>query len=543
MPRHLLPLTTVLAVAFAARLPQLLLSSLPLNIDSFAQIAIADGLLDTGQWELDEASPNAGNLKMPILPMLLATSSTLLGVDPLSLATPLMILVSLVGVLGMYALTYYLTGRRSIALVAALVLALLGPYIFLSSTLIKEALALAFLPVLVWLTLGRQDPRMRVLAAGLLLTLPLIHPLSTLMAFGFVALILLLHHVRRYWAGRWSWRVVGLDLFTGPALFSFALWYYAAVGLENFQEVWRPDEVALFLSVALLVAAGAILLSSQKRARPWFAVAKTHRGASLLDQKSVAIVGALLLVAVNFVRPLVPGTVATTPSLLLIAFAYLPLVFLGLIGLNLFRLSPRRAKIVPIALLLAPFTVILYALLRGLTPQSHVLLYRSFDFFDFGIALTVGMALVVGVRRRRRPVLAGVVVASLLATLPLAYASETVFQVQNTTYGYELAVLQRVSESGVVAPATDQRLGDVLTMYFGVEGSSVLPLTLLYGSTPGPGSLLLLEGNWATRGAQVHPLPFLPLGEARFAGILEGNHLVYHGGDSANGVYAVVMRG
>ncbi len=146
MRGHLLSLVAILSIAIAARIPLLLISSLPLNIDSFAQVSIAEEFLATGRWVLDDASPNSYNLKMPFLPLLLAASSSIVGVEPLALATPLMILVSLGGLLGMYALAYRLTRNRQLATWASLILALLGPFIFVGSTLIKEALALALRP-------------------------------------------------------------------------------------------------------------------------------------------------------------------------------------------------------------------------------------------------------------------------------------------------------------------------------------------------------------------------------------------------------------
>ncbi|MFQ5552791.1 MAG: hypothetical protein ACE5EW_03645 [Thermoplasmata archaeon] len=540
MKRHLLYVASLLAIATSIRLVQLLISSLPYNIDSFAQVAIAEQVLDTGQWSLDPTSSNAVNLKVPLLPLLLASIASLTGFAPLDLAVPVAIGVSLVGILGLYALVWRLTGHRITAWMAGLVLALLGPYIFNSGTLMKEAFGLALLPALLWLTWHRQDPRNRVMAAALLLVLPLIHHLSTLMAFGMISFVILLQNAQAYWEDRWSWREAGKDVVFGPALFPVALAYYAFVGMEGFTEVWKPDEVALFLAVALLMAAAGLLLASNKRARPWFALSKARRRLSLLDQKTVAIAGAFLLVLVNLYLPIFPGTVATSPLLLLGALAYLPLVFLAVIGLNLFRLSNKREKVVPVVLLLAPLTVILYALLRGLDPLSHVILYRSVDFLDFGIALTVAVA-VVSYRGRKRRVLVGVVVVALLATVPMAYASERVFQVQNTTYAYEWAALNHLSSTGAPAPYTDQRLASVMAWYFGVPADGSLPL-ILDLNQPLPRGVLLLEENWGSRGAQVFPFPFILIEEDRLEGLVADHHLVYHGGASDNGLLILLSR-
>ncbi len=543
MKRHLIPLAAVLSVATAARLLQLLQSSLPFNIDSYAQISIASGILDTGQWGLNEGSANAYNLKMPFLPLFLATTSAVTGIDPLTLSTPLAILVSLIGIVGVYALTYVVSRRRGVATASALVLALLGSYIFLASTLMKEALALALLPLLVLLFLRRLDWRMRTLAALILLILPLIHHLATLMGYGFVSLTLLLQHAQTYWQRRWSWRNLALDLALGPALFSFGFWYYTFVKLEFFTDVWRTNEVALFVSTAVLVAAGGLLLMSRRRARPWFALSKTRLLPSLLDQKSLAILGALLLVLANSQRALFPGTVLTSPLLLGVALAYVPLAVLALTGVNVYRLSRGTVKAGVLALILVPFTVILYAFLRGLDPLSHTLAYRSFDFLDYGLAIGIATALLRKMSPAKRTVLAAVAFTALLATLPLAYDTENVFQVQNTTYEYELSAMARLGVDGERGVHTDQRLGEVLAMAFGVGGDPTLPFRIVQGQALQPGSILLMEANWATRGAQVHPQPFLPIGEERLAYLLTEHDLIYHSGDSANALFVVLTTG
>lgn len=535
MRGHLLPVATLLAVAAAARMLQLLLSSLPLNIDSFAQVAIAEEVLRQGAWRLDEASMNAYNLKMPVLPLLLGLASALTGVVPLELATPLILAISLAGILGVYALALRITRHRSLAVVAGLVPALLGPYVFLTGSVMKEALGLALLPVLLLLFLRRADPRRRGLAAFLLLLLPLIHHLTALMAGGLVGLLALLQAAQAYWRGRWSWRTLAADLLLGPALLGFGLWYYQAVGMAFFTSVWNPNDVALFLATATLVGTGGLLLASPRRARPWFALSKARRLPSLLDQKAVVIVGGVFLILANALRPLVPGTAATTLPLLLITIAYLPLALLALTGLNLHRLAPGPGKAVVVALLLAPLTPLVYALLRGLDPLSHVLIYRSLDFLDLGLAVAIGTAVV---RSRWRRPLAGLLVASLLATLPLAYATEAVFQVQNTTFAYEMAAMRRVKPLGAT-PHTDQRMASILAWSFGVEADASLPLTLAEGGDVAPGALLLVEGDWATRGAQVHPLPFVVVDEAILARTREGA-VVYHGGDAGNPLYLVI---
>ncbi len=542
MRGHFIAVSSVVILAVAVRLLQLLLSSLPFNIDSYAQISIAGGMLQTGHWGLGEESPNAYNQKMPFLPLLLASTSSVTGVQPLTLSSPLIILVSLAGILGVYALAYTLSRSRGVAVVSASVLALLGPYVFLSSTLMKEALALALLPILVLTFLRRQDGRMRGLAALILLILPLTHHLSTLMGFGFIGITMVLQHAQAHWRGRWSWRHLTLDLILVPGLFSFAIWYYTYVRLEFFRDVWRTNEIALFLATALLVSTAGLLLMSHRRARPWFALSKSRLLASLVDQKSLVIIGAILLVLANSQRALFPGTILTSPLLLGVAAAYIPLALLALVGINVFRLSGGLEKALILGLVLVPFTVITFAFLRGLDPLSHTLVYRSFDFLDYGLALGVGTALFRKMSSIRRAAMAAVVSAALLTTLPLAYSTEALLQVQNTTYEYELSAIARLEEGGATAVLSDQRLGDVVAMSAGLRGDRTLPFMIMQGQRPPPGSILLLEEQWASRGAQVHPQPFLLIKEDLLASLINENNLVYHGGDSANSLYLVLVK-
>lgn len=233
----------------------------------------------------------------------------------------------------------------------------------------------------------------------------------------------------------------------------------------------------------------------------------------------------------------------TSPWLLLITLAYLPLAVLALIGFNVYRLSSGARKAVPIALLLAPLTVIVYALLRGLDPLSHVLAYRSVDYLDFGLALTIATALVQRMGRRRRTFLSIGVIGVLFLTLPMTYATGQVFQVQNTTYQYELAAFGRLEPGGVSQVSTDQRMANVLQWYFHLDADATLPLRILGGGVLPVGSLLLLEENWQTRGAQVYPLPFQVIKEGSFQSLLRENHLIYQGGENGNLVYLVLTRG
>ena len=74
----------------------------------------------------------------------------------------------------------------------------------------------------------------------------------------------------------------------------------------------------------------------------------------------------------------------------------------------------------------------------------------SLDFLDSGLARAVGIGIAVlwkGASRLKRTAVAALFVAALVATTPMAYASDSVFGVQNVTYEYEFLAIAFASSS------------------------------------------------------------------------------------------------
>lgn len=539
MNRDLRLVLLLYVVAVNLRLVPLLLSGLPLNIDGFPLARIALDVRETGAWGIDPSAINAYNQKMPVYAVFWAALSLLGGVDVLRGLALLMPFVTSIAVVAVYALVLRVTAHRGVAFAAGLFLAVLGSFVFLTASIMKESLGLVLLPLALLAFHLRADPRMRVLAASLLAFLPLLHHLTFLMALGAVTILLVVDHHRRIADGTARVHAIVADVLTGPATAILAVAYYTAVDLELFRQVTAPDQVVLFLAVVFLFAVAAVRLAGPSRAASRPRGATRHVNAALLVP--AATLGAFLL---NRDTRVFAGTLPTQDAFLAVVPALAFLGVLAAIGFGVVRATDNRARPFLVAILLAPLAVIAFAFLRGLDPLSFGLVYRSLDYLDLGFALAAGVGLAVLWRSARRPfraVLAVAFVAALLATTPMAYASESVFGVQNVTYEYEFAALGFASAArGPLG--SDQRLTSVAAWWFGVDGDATAVLRIDRGEALSAYGAVLLEGRWTSTGAQLHPAPNLVLDPGTFDRVLADNHVVYAGGVPDNPVVIVVPR-
>jgi hypothetical protein len=533
--RRALDVLAIYAAALAVRWVPLLFSSLPFNIDGFPLAAIAEDFLATGRWSLDPAEANAYNLRMPFYPTMLAALAAATGVPPLRAMAWLLPVLTGTAALGGYVLAWRTARHRGVALAAGVFLALYGPFVFLTAAAMKEALGLVLLPLVVALWLGRGDPRKRALAVFLLLALPLVHHLTTLLALGIVGLVVIGDAARAWSLGRLRWRTVAWDVLTGPALAAPAAAYYAAVGLGLLREIATADQMALFLAVSLLFGALAARLAAVGPAPPRPSSRTLGRAAWLLPLAGVVVVVA------NARRAVFPGTLPTTPFLLVLLVPLAVLAAPAVGGWRILRTTASGGR--PAApLALAALAVIAFALLRGLDPLSFALVYRTVDFLDFAWAGLVGVALLARpVSRRRRAVLGTVFLAALLATLPLAFAGQAVFGVENGTTEGEFAALLHADRTAVGMLGGDQRLAAIAAWYFAANASGTAPLRLARGDSLASFGLVVAEERWLGPGAQVHPLPNVVLSPAAWDDLM-ANHVVYAGGPTGDGVVLVVPR-
>ncbi len=525
-------------VALTLRLVPLLFSPLPFNIDGFPLAKIASGIAASGSWRIDPADVNSYNLKMPVYSLLWSSFAQIGGVGVLSLMQAVMPIVTSAVVVPGYLLAVKATRRPLAGFAAGVFLAIFGSFLFVTSAAMKEAVGLVVLPAAVLLFAERADPRKRGLAVLLLLVLPFLHHLTALLTFGMVSALVVLGQVRSIERGRFGWRALLLDVATGP-LPALAAWaYYRAVDLAFLDELMAPDAMTLFLAITLLLTIALARLS-----RP----ATKVSGRPLLGPAHPILMVPVLAVGVLLINgrtSLFAGALRTQTALLPVLLASGVLAAFAFVGFLLLRRTANRANDLVLAMLVAPTALVLFGFLRGLDFLSQALVYRSFDFLDYGLAVLAGIGFVAAWSRVRgsrpaRLALAAIFLGALLATTPMAYNSPAVFGVQNVTTPAEFEALSVLASLHPVNVTTDQRLADVGSWWFGLDTDNSLPFLLRDNASVGGHDYALVLERWITVGAQEHPAPNVVLPGSVIARFLEEHRVVYASGMAGDRILIV----
>jgi hypothetical protein len=118
-----------------------------------------------------------------------------------------------------------------------------------------------------------------------------------------------------------------------------------------------------------------------------------------------------------------------------------------------------------------------------------------------------------------------------------------VLGVQNVTTSEEYHALALITSLGAHRVATDERLADVASWWFGLSADATLPLKLRdNASLVGADYALVLE-RWSTVGAQIHPAPNIVLASRIVVSFLAGNRVLYAGGPAGDRIFVVQVLG
>jgi hypothetical protein len=543
MRKHLVPILFLYFTALAIRLVPLLFSSLPYNIDGFPLAKISNDVISSGEWTIGDY-----NTKLPIFGMIITMASLISSEEPLYFVQILIPLITSMSVVLVYVLAYKITQSRTAAVFAGLFLALCGFYVFLTAAVMKQALGFTLLPLILYLYYEREDPRKRLLCAFFLILLPLLHHLTALMVFSMITLIMAAQNIQRLKDDTWKATDFTLDVCLGPLLMMFLFWFYIRVDMPFFLDVANVNAVALFLAVYFIVALLSIYLSSPSKMRPWFFISKEKRVLpKFFDQKALFLFGAIFLLVLNHFTDVFAGTLKTKSDLIIWAVPYLVLLFVGLAGLNVMRNTETRYRPLVVAGFMAPISVMLFSFLWGLDPVSFVLLYRSYDFIDVALAISIGVAVSYSIASSKSKFTkAGIAAGSLsliLLTTPLAYGSVHFFDVENTTYEYEFESMTFVDQHQLFPLGSEQRVISTISFYFGADGDGFLPPRLANNLSIEFYDYLLMEDRWTSVGAQLHPTGAVVVDEDDFMNTLRDNHLIYTNAAAQEDVYILKVRG
>jgi len=521
-------------------------SPLPYNVDGFSLADIAERTQVSGNLAPLPDDPGLPNYEVPVFATWLTMIADIVGIDPLYLAQPLIPILIVPAILVTFSLVRRLTKNDIASAFAALFLTFEGLYVFTTATVIKASIAFALIPIILWLYWEREDNRKRAIAAFLLVTLPLVHHLSSLVVFTMISFILF-NDVLRWWRqGLLTLRRLVLEAALGPALFLPGLLYYDAVSLKYLLEVDDPRQIVLFFSVLFVFALVHRTLSLPAKSRRHARSTGTRKWGLVFDNKLLYPLGAVGLLLVNYRTSIFAGTIQTKPAFLDALVPYFILVLFCLIGFNLIRHFENSFRPLTMALIVAPLAIMSFAFVRGLDPISFMLMYRSYAYIALGVAMCAGcsMAFLIRILRRRelKAVVAVSFVVLLLLSLPLGYNSEEMYDVENATAPFEFEAMDHVKQLNATYVGSDQRISFVLGSYFHQDGDGYLPDRIAGDQALGGYDYALILDIWTGQGAQRYPRSNLVLDPVELASLREHNDVIYSIVSPIGGATVLHMR-
>ncbi len=550
--KHMLPLLALFVIGLNVRLIPLTFSNLSYNIDGFPLVRLTQDIIDNGHWTMSypEGTSNAliYNSKMPIFSLIMAEFSLMLGITPMEVMPFALAIIASTAIITTYMLAYLITKNRVIAFFAGLALALNGLYVYFGCAIMKETIGLVLLPIILYLFAHREDPRKRVLAALLLLMLPLIHHLTTWIAFTMITLLAVTSNSVKWHKGTFHLRELILDFVLGPMLFVFAVIYYNQVDMVFFKRISNTNDIMLFLSVLLV---GTLFGMSYSKPR------KKHIKTPIFSKLILIPIAGILALVLNHYKRLFTGAMQTNTIFLVYFIPYVVFAMIGFIGVNIVGTRKNRYRPLVASIFLGTLTVMIFAVLKGLDAFTYNLVYRSYDFMDVGLAICIGVGvgyLINSIVRNRylgkikfistwqfKAIMGIFFIILCLLTLPLAYNNERFHNVQDVTHEYEFEAMIWLDENvdaGTVN--TNQRIADILNPYFDTECDSLLPWKLRDREKIDSGSVLFMEDKWTSKGAQMYPMEPTIISNRTFQDILNSNNLIYSGGSGENKVYIII---
>lgn len=553
--KHFLAVIALLIIGLAVRFVPLLFSPLPFNIDGFPLVRISEDIIESGQWSISypEGTSNfvAYNAKMPVISLLISTFALIFGMAPLEVAQYVMPLISSVAIVILYLIAYKITRNELVSFFAGLALALNGFYVYLGAAVMKQTVGLVLLILSIYLYYGRDDPRKRTLAAIIFLIFTFTHHLTAWISFVMISLLALTDHALHIQHGTFQIKRFILDILSGPFIFIFTILYYESVSLSFYKRVSSSNDIALFASVFML---GLILCIS-------FSMPKKRKRKSnvLLNKIWIFLIAGIALLLLNQDRTIFQGTLRTSTSMLVHLIPYLLLCLLGIIGINVVATKKTEHKPFIAAITLGPVLIIVFAMLKGFDIFTFVLVYRSYDYIDFGLAICAGIGagyLINRMVKRFYPgenaqkakfgIKASISIAFLticLATVPLAYNGQEFYGVQDATYEHEFEAMNWVAENMADSHvSTDERLNDIMAPYFDLDCDKTLPWKLKYERSLESGTVLFMEDKWLSDGAQMSPMEPIKISEDTFDEKLMGNNVIYSTGGDGSQIYVVIVR-
>jgi hypothetical protein len=527
----LLPLLIIFILAFVVRIFPAVWSPYPYNIDGLGEASFSQSICQTGglATPLDAGYWDSYIIKMPFLDGLIATVSSLVGVGPLLLAQPIIAAIGAMSCVAGALVVHMITESRRASVLAGMFLALLGTYVFCTTSAWKETLGLAMMVMIAGLFLKRNDNRIRILLTTALLMMTFVHHHSATITYIFFIIAVSGEAFLAWRKRQWSWKN-SADILTGVSLLALAEIYYSGIELPYYDFI-KP-ETDLYLLIAVLVAV--IILM--------FALLSGSRASAKRQYLKIIIpVGAIALLLLTNFRSLFTGIPTTESPVLMFGIAYVLLAVPMWFGAERMLGSDQKSTPMLLAAILAPLTMIAFAFLRGLDPTSHMIVYRTFDFLDLGMAALFAGGVLILLKNVRKavPVFVVILLMILAATTPLAFQTQELFGVQNQTFSYEVDSYHILkSLSNVTSFDSDQRIGTSAGLLVNFSGGTDLAYRIDTGRTTSSYHWLVVEKSWTSTGAQEFPFGQRVLEEQQLTDFLTEKNVILIAGPSESQLVA-----
>jgi len=491
---------------------------------------------------------------MPALPFFIAFVSLLTGMNVFSVIRFVLPLVGATTVVSGFFVARELFRDRTLAFLSAAFLAFDGLFVYVTSAAMKENFALAVFLLSLFLFVrkdrvveGSASVLFRVLWFLSMVFLFLAHHLTFLVAVAVSGMalcfrawnLLLFSKPRKDFLGM----VLDLSLLFSVAVLGFL--YYRWVSL-SYLRFFRGGGLYLFLSSFafwLFVGLVAFFFSSSeddgKKAFSW----------RLFFGPFCVLVAGLGLVFFN-TRFAIFGTVRTPFSYLFALVPYCVVVFFSLVGVSVVRRTSFYWKELVAGGIMAPLSLITFAVAGGVDVASFNLAYRTYNYVDMFLGFFFGVGVLFFLKKlgsvpgsvrlcgrlfgrfshrytlghrafaseplfrcevggAAKHVAVVFAVLLLFSTSSLGFMTPKVHGVEDVTDRWEFDGLSALAEVVGVAGSggvvyTDQRYSDILRQYFMVNSSPDLPY-LLRDNRSLPVGFFVVSEEWTTRGAQEYP--------------------------------------
>jgi len=527
---RLVVLLVISLLAFSTRLLPLAISPNPFNNDGMTESRIASDIVASRHLEFPYGTSYSGShsLVTPAFDVLIAFLASFFGVSTFAVGQLLVASLSVLTVAGGYLVASRISGRMDSALLAALFLSLFGTFVFLTGSVWKESLGVAFLMLFVYAFINRAQKRMLAVEIAILATLPLVHHLISMIAlsalvfltFWSVSLAILRKDIKRR-------HVVDSAVVLASIAYTYS--YYSARSLDRLSYVNSVTDAFELVSVFLLLCVLVFLILSRTKHVKW---------------TFAPIPGALfmLLFIWDYYDPIFPYAPGIPHYILLLGASAALLISVAWYGFEKIMESRSRYRAVPLCLLMPTLVVIAFSMRAGVNLASHNTLYRTMDFADISLAFGIAVAFSSLVPRvRLRKALTVVLVAALVLSFPFSYATNVLTGMRHDTQEYEVDAMVWIHSYGndSYIVESDERMSYVTRALYDYDQVAILPELIDRQILPGPHGYCLFEEEWMTMGVNDYPRGHPVLNSTYVSQLLHGSDVLYIGGPS--GDHAIVF--